>query len=101
MKIPFEGKIQMDKVWVNYMKEGEFNPPHVHIGDLSCVLYLQIPKDMNKNKNYVATSEAPGSIQFIYGENLKNNFIKVILDIFFKISVPILLFNRLEDKNYY
>jgi uncharacterized protein (TIGR02466 family) len=73
MKIPFEGKIQMDKVWVNYMKEGEFNPPHVHMGDLSCVLYLQIPKDMNKNKNYVATSEAPGSIQFIYGENLKNN----------------------------
>jgi uncharacterized protein (TIGR02466 family) len=73
MNISFKGTVKMEKAWVNYMKEGEFNPPHVHIGDLSCVLYLQIPKDMNKNKNYVATSEAPGSIQFIYGENLKNN----------------------------
>jgi uncharacterized protein (TIGR02466 family) len=74
MGISFNGKIEMTGVWVNYMKQGEFNPPHTHIGDLSCVLYLQIPKDMDNNKkNHIARSEAPGSITFNYGENLKNN----------------------------
>jgi len=74
MNISFHGKIEMDEVWVNYMRQGEFNPPHIHDYDLSCVLYLQIPEDMNKNKeNHVANSPAPGSIEFRYGENLSNN----------------------------
>ena len=74
MNISFNGTIKMDKAWVNYMKEGEFNPPHVHAGDLSCVLYLNITEDMIKNKeNHVANSPAPGSVEFRYGENLKNN----------------------------
>jgi len=66
--------IKMTRAWVNYMKQGEFNPPHTHSGDLSCVLYLNIPSDMNKNKiNHVARSSAPGSIVFSYGEKLKEN----------------------------
>lgn len=66
--------IKMTSAWVNYMKQGEFNPPHAHAGDLSCVLYLNIPDDINKNKiNHIAASSIPGSIQFIYGEKLKNN----------------------------
>ena len=66
--------IKMTSVWVNYMKQGEFNPPHTHSGDLSCVLYLQIPKDMDKNKmGHVAKSPAPGAICFSYGELLKDN----------------------------
>jgi uncharacterized protein (TIGR02466 family) len=74
MKLPFQGRIGIESVWVNYMKEGEFNPPHTHSADLSCVLYLNIPEDMIKNKeNHVADSPAPGSIVFRYGENLKNN----------------------------
>ena len=72
--IGFNGKIEIESSWVNYMKQGEFNPPHVHTGDLSCVLYLQIPKDMGKNiETHVATSPAPGSIYFCYGESLKGN----------------------------
>jgi uncharacterized protein (TIGR02466 family) len=74
MNISFSGKIEINTVWVNYMKQGEFNPPHTHSGDLSCVLYLQIPNDMNDNKkNHVARSQAPGSVIFNYGQNLKNN----------------------------
>jgi uncharacterized protein (TIGR02466 family) len=72
--IIIENNIEMREVWVNYMKQGEFNPPHTHDGDLSCVLYLQIPKDMNKNKkNHIARSPVPGSIEFQYGELLKKN----------------------------
>jgi uncharacterized protein (TIGR02466 family) len=74
MNTVFKGTIEMDRVWVNYMKQGEFNPPHIHKFDLSCVLYLQIPRDIFKNKeNHVAKSAIPGSISFNYGENLKNN----------------------------
>jgi uncharacterized protein (TIGR02466 family) len=73
--IPVESTIEIDETWVNYMKQGEFNPPHTHLScDLSCVLYLQIPKDIIKNKeNHVALSSVPGSISFMYGENLRNN----------------------------
>jgi uncharacterized protein (TIGR02466 family) len=75
-RIIIKKNIEMRDVWVNYMKQGEFNPPHMHEGNLSCVLYLQIPRDMNKNKkNHIANSAAPGSIAFQYGENLKNNFV--------------------------
>tara|TARA_R110000803_G_scaffold122731_1_gene190722 strand:- start:44 stop:643 length:600 start_codon:yes stop_codon:yes gene_type:complete len=67
--------IKMAGIWVNYMKQGEFNPPHTHHDDLSCALYLQIPNDMNKNKiGHIANSTPPGSINFTYGEDLKNNF---------------------------
>ena len=74
MGVPFEGKIEIESAWVNYMKQGEFNPPHTHSSDLSCVVYLNIPKDMIKNKeNHVADSSFPGSITFNYGERLKSN----------------------------
>lgn len=69
--------LKMSGAWVNYMKAGEFNPPHVHesnheVSTLSCVLYLNIPEDMGKEE-HVATSNPPGSITFMYGESLKYN----------------------------
>ena len=57
-------------VWVNFMKHGEYNPPHVHSNcDLTCVLYLDVPLELQKeNKKYVGTirNGGPGSINFIY-----------------------------------
>lgn len=75
----FDKKIKMKSAWVNFMKEGEYNPPHVHTGALSCVLYLQIPNDIKQNNiDHVASSPQPGSIYFQYGEvaryNLKEHF---------------------------
>jgi len=57
--------------WINFMKQGDFNPPHIHDGDFSCVLYLQVPEDLKKeNQAYVGTDKAgPGGIQFFYGED--------------------------------
>ena len=74
MGVVIDKDIKMTKAWVNYMKQGEFNPPHIHKGDLSCVLYLNIPDDLDKNKiNHVGTSSAPGSIEFSYGEGMEYN----------------------------
>ena len=55
------------KAWINYMEAGEFNPPHFHTGgDLSFVIYLQIPKALEKeHKAYKGTSCGPGGVVFI------------------------------------
>ena len=55
--------------WVNFMKPGEFNPPHVHLNcDFSCVIYLDIPKELiQENKEYIGTltkKGGPGAISF-------------------------------------
>ena len=60
--------IETKKVWVNFMKAGEFNPPHVHEDcDFSCVFYLNVPdKLIKENKQYVGSvnNGGPGSISF-------------------------------------
>jgi hypothetical protein len=41
--------LEITSTWVNFMKAGEFNPPHIHSGcDLSCVIYLDIPEELKK-----------------------------------------------------
>ena len=62
--------------WVNFMKAGEFNPPHMHLNcDFTCVIYLDIPKELiHENKEYIGTlagKGGPGAISFrtnIYNE---------------------------------
>ena len=61
--------VVLDEVWINYQKAFEINPEHVHYGDLSFVIYLNIPEGIyEENKNFVGKSAGPGSIQFRYGE---------------------------------
>ena len=37
-------KLHLHSIWINYMKAGDFNPPHTHGSDLSFVIYPSIPK---------------------------------------------------------
>ena len=37
-------------IWCNIQKKYEYNPIHNHAGDLSFVLYVKIPYDLNKEK---------------------------------------------------
>ena len=39
-----------DSLWINYQKANEYNPPHNHSGDLSFVIYLQVPDEIKKRK---------------------------------------------------
>ena len=42
-------------MWVNYQKEGEFNPPHDHNGVYSFVIWMKIPtKHFDQNKNPIS-----------------------------------------------
>ena len=46
----YEYKLNMQSIWVNEMKAGEYNPVHIHQGSiftgLSSVMILKLPKDM-------------------------------------------------------
>ena len=57
--------------WVNFMRAGEFNPPHIHTGcDFSSVLFIQLPKALKEeHQKYEGTAGGPGSISFSYGES--------------------------------
>ena len=53
--------------WVNFMQAGDYNPPHIHTSDLTCVLYLDVPlKLKEENEKFVSTSFGPGAISFIF-----------------------------------
>ena len=59
-------------LWVNYMKSGEWNPAHNHTGDVSCVTYLRVPKEIeeeNKTGKHTSKSNTPsaGRIEWQFG----------------------------------
>ena len=62
-------KYLMEALWCNWQGAGDFNPPHDHGGDLTWVIYLKIPEELNEeNKRYKGRSAGPGGITFIYGQ---------------------------------
>ena len=56
--------------WVNFMRAGEFNPPHTHLNcDLSSVLFVKIPEGLKEeHKKFTGTGGGPGTLSFTYGE---------------------------------
>ena len=68
---PFK-EVWLASLWINFMKQGEYNPPHNHDGDFSFVLYLQVPKELEEeNKKFKGQGTGPGIISFMYGEEQK------------------------------
>lgn len=68
---PYEKKPEymLTALWVNYMKQHEFNPPHDHSDQLSFVIFLKVPEEIKKEqKEYKGKSGGPGSLSFLYGE---------------------------------
>jgi len=62
-------------MWVNFMKSSEWSPSHMHSGDISCVIYLQVPKEI-ANENFTNESSkysnvpSAGKIEFTYGDDI-------------------------------
>tara|TARA_R110000751_G_scaffold247172_1_gene346995 strand:+ start:38 stop:646 length:609 start_codon:yes stop_codon:yes gene_type:complete len=67
---PLTHKIMISSAWVNFMKAGEFNPPHIHENcDFSSVLFVKISDKLKEeHKKFLGTANGPGSISFTYGE---------------------------------
>ena len=64
-------RMEMTKAWGNFMKAGEFNPPHTHTDcDFSSVLFVKIPEKLKEeNKKFPGSGKGPGSLSFSYGES--------------------------------
>jgi len=59
----------LNSLWVNFMKKGEYNPPHDHSDFLSFVIFLKVPEEITKEQeDFVGNSAGPGSLSFLYGE---------------------------------
>jgi len=62
-------RAELIDLWINYMKAGDFNPPHDHGGDLSFVIFPDIPDELiEENQNFTGTLQGPGGISWLYGE---------------------------------
>jgi len=62
-------KVRNESLWINYMKSGEYNPPHIHTCDLSFVFFLDMPEQIKlERQQFRGTSSGPGDIVFVYGE---------------------------------
>ena len=64
----------LDKVWVNFQKKHEFNPPHHHKGILSFVIWIDIPynieDEMDLPQSKYSGQSIPGHFQFLYTNGL-------------------------------
>ena len=64
--------MKLESIWVNFQKPFEWNPEHNHSGDISFVIYLKTPNDMNAEREHETqkgNSPTAGSISFGYGED--------------------------------
>lgn len=68
------GRVEVHAAWVNYMKAGESNPPHIHNDcDFSSVLYLDLPKGLKKeSQEYINMGTKPGEICFTFSAPINN-----------------------------
>ena len=65
-------ELRADDLWVNYMQPGDFNPKHTHGADYSFVLFLDVPKQLQKEQeNFKGTSAKPGSLMFEFTQQAK------------------------------
>ena len=62
-------KAKLLSMWINYMKAGDFNPPHSHGADLSFVTFPDVPKEIEEEcAAFKGTMRGPGGISWTYGE---------------------------------
>jgi len=63
-------KWELIQLWINFQQAKEYNPPHDHSGDLSFVIYLQVPDEIRIENELMEgeyRNEGPGMINFDYG----------------------------------
>ena len=59
-------------LWVNFMKAGDFNPLHTHGADYSFVIFVDVPKELEKEQEkFEGTSAKPGTLMFEYTQQAR------------------------------
>ena len=62
--------------WINFQQAGEFNPYHSHSGQLSAVIYIDVPVDIQEENDNNLTTNTPraGMIEFIFGSDMTHGY---------------------------
>lgn len=65
--------VDLDSIWVNFQKKGEFNPPHGHSGAYSFVIWYDIPFTLEAEEKAVEgfnwNPQISGQFYFVFAEN--------------------------------
>ena len=64
--------LEIDNLWINFQRPGEYNPIHNHNCDISFVMYLQVSDEIQEEEN-TSRSAPNGSITFRYGTPFSDN----------------------------
>ena len=67
-KLPSRLNTSVIDLWINYQQKNEYNPPHIHSGSLSFVIWLQIPEELKKEPPLLGNQIA-GSFVVSHGES--------------------------------
>ena len=74
--------LKLTRVWVNFMSKHEFNPPHIHKGVYSFVLWLDTPynidDELKREESYRSTFNCPGHFIFQYASVLGSIMSQII-----------------------
>jgi uncharacterized protein (TIGR02466 family) len=55
----------LQTLWVNFMKAGDYNPIHTHDNDYSFVIFLQVPEELDKEADeFKGTDIKPATLYF-------------------------------------
>lgn len=64
---------ELEDLWINFMYPGDYNPPHIHTGSLSFIIYLSVDDSLREEyQNFQKISKkgnGPGAIHFMYGQH--------------------------------
>lgn len=60
-----ERDMHLTGMWANFQQKNEYNPLHNHIGDISFVLYIDVPEIIYEEES-IATSHPNGTITFTH-----------------------------------
>ena len=54
--------------WINFQRAGEYQPCHEHVGEISSVVYIDIPDKIAQEEYTKDTNmNCPGQIEFLFG----------------------------------
>lgn len=89
----------IQKIWINRQRKGEWNPPHDHIGDISFVIYLDVPEEIYREDPDPAADHLPGRFQFDTGYPMRSiaSFAPPILQDFYR-TITARHVNTLEPR---
>ena len=61
--------------WINYMRQHEFNPLHVHDGTLSVVAFIDVPEEIDKEREQwvdKTNTFSAGMLEFVHAKSFFN-----------------------------